>query len=192
MENKNETKYLSTSFIFDETLILLLNEKEYEFITIKEICKKAGFNRSTFYLHYQNIDDLLKETLSYINNKFFAYFNNEKLDINNTSLKDLNLINEKYLLPYLKFIKDNRVLMKVVYKKPEIFNAYEASEYMYKHIFEPILSKYNIKEEYKKYTLHFYMDGVLGIIKEWIKRDFKESEEELISLIMAYVPQNNG
>lgn len=32
-------------------------------ITIKEICKKAGVNRSTFYLHYESIDDLLEETL---------------------------------------------------------------------------------------------------------------------------------
>ena len=32
-------------------------------ITIKEICKKNGVNRSTFYIHYESIDDLLEETL---------------------------------------------------------------------------------------------------------------------------------
>lgn len=58
----------------DEALICLLNEKDYEYITIKEICKKAGVNRSMFYFHYESIDDLLEETLGFINKKSFDYF----------------------------------------------------------------------------------------------------------------------
>lgn len=58
----------------DEALICLLNEKDYEYITIKEICKKAGVNRFTFYFHYESIDDLLEETLGFINKKSFDYF----------------------------------------------------------------------------------------------------------------------
>ncbi|MBQ8872345.1 MAG: helix-turn-helix transcriptional regulator, partial [Clostridia bacterium] len=46
----------------DEALIRLLEKKNYEFITVKEICTKAGVNRSTFYLHYETMDDLLMET----------------------------------------------------------------------------------------------------------------------------------
>lgn len=38
----------------DKALFALLEEKDFEFITIKEICKKAQVNRSTFYLHYDN------------------------------------------------------------------------------------------------------------------------------------------
>lgn len=32
----------------DEALILLLEDKDFEYITVKEICRKAGVNRSTF------------------------------------------------------------------------------------------------------------------------------------------------
>lgn len=48
--NKNETKYLNTARLMNEALLILLEKKNYEFITVKEICKKAGVNRSTFYL----------------------------------------------------------------------------------------------------------------------------------------------
>lgn len=58
----------------DEALICLLNEKDYEYIMIKEICKKAGVNKSTFYFHYESIDDLLEETLGFINKKSFDCF----------------------------------------------------------------------------------------------------------------------
>ena len=60
--NKNESKYFNTAIKMDEALISLLEKKEFEYITIKEICIEAGVNRSTFYLHYENTSDLLKET----------------------------------------------------------------------------------------------------------------------------------
>lgn len=77
--NRFESKYFNTALIMDETLIDLLSKKDYEYISIKDICTKAGVNRSTFYLHYETKDDLLKETIKFINNKFYASFNQKKL-----------------------------------------------------------------------------------------------------------------
>ena len=61
--NKSESKYFNTALLMNEALLLLLEKKDYEFITVTEICKKAGVNRSTFYLHYLSIDDLLLNVL---------------------------------------------------------------------------------------------------------------------------------
>ena len=47
----------------DEALIQHINEKDYDYITITEICKRAGVNRSTFYLHYETVDAFLKEAI---------------------------------------------------------------------------------------------------------------------------------
>ena len=52
--NKSESKYYNTALLMDEALLLLLENKEFDFITVKEVCQKAGVNRSTFYLHYEN------------------------------------------------------------------------------------------------------------------------------------------
>ena len=60
--NKNESKYFNTAIKMDKALITLLEKKDFEYITIKEICDTAGVNRSTFYLHYENTFDLLQET----------------------------------------------------------------------------------------------------------------------------------
>ena len=49
--NKAESKYFNTANLMDEALMRLLEHKDYEYITVKEVCKKAGVNRSTFYLH---------------------------------------------------------------------------------------------------------------------------------------------
>ena len=70
--NRFESKYLNTARLMDEALILLLEDKEFEYVTVKEICKKAGVNRSMFYLHYESTADLLEESVEYLNDKFFA------------------------------------------------------------------------------------------------------------------------
>lgn len=58
MENR---KTRLTKRLLKESLIELLNEKEINKITIKEICDNADLNRSTFYAHYTDIYELLDE-----------------------------------------------------------------------------------------------------------------------------------
>ena len=45
---KNEGKYFYTANLMNQALLALLEKKDIEFITVTEIAKKAGVNRSTF------------------------------------------------------------------------------------------------------------------------------------------------
>lgn len=121
--NKHESKYFNTAILMDEALINLLNKKNIEYISIKEICDAAGVNRSTFYLHYESINDLVNETMDYINKKFINCFNESSQDIiykiNNSNLQDLNLVNHEYLYPYLNFIKNNKKIYEASFNNPK-------------------------------------------------------------------------
>ena len=97
--NKSESKYYNTALLMDEALLLLLEKKDYEFITVKEICAKAGVNRSTFYLHYESIDDLLNETLEMVSNKFFSTFDHKVINPKSATKDELFLIDDEYLIP---------------------------------------------------------------------------------------------
>ena len=110
--NKSESKYFHTAERLDKALLSLLEKKPFEYITISEICKEAGVNRSTFYLHYENTADLLKEATAYVLDSFTSYFSMDVKGIRtkyeNCELQELNFINEKYLHPYLSFIRENQ------------------------------------------------------------------------------------
>lgn len=54
---KSESKYFATAAKMDEAF---LEKKDFAYITVKEIYAAAGVNRSTFYLHYETINDLLE------------------------------------------------------------------------------------------------------------------------------------
>ena len=193
--NKQESKYFNTAHIFDETLIILLEQKDIEYITVKEICEKAGFNRSTFYLHYDSIDDLLNETLEHTIDKLVKHFKEtpqEFIDkINTSSKEDLVLVNDKYLRPYLEFIKENKKIFIASFKSPSVMKSYEAYSGLEKYIFNPILDRYNVADNKKKYILKFYIHGIMAIIKEWTVSDCKDDIEDIISIIIDCVFSGN-
>ncbi|MBR2639957.1 MAG: TetR/AcrR family transcriptional regulator, partial [Oscillospiraceae bacterium] len=103
--NKNESKYFSTAEKMDNALLELLKTKSFEFITVSEICKKAGVNRSTFYLHYENTRELLEETVKKMSGDFVLYFLPDgkisPIDFDNAPKEKLFFITENYLMPYL-------------------------------------------------------------------------------------------
>lgn len=102
----------------DEALIECLEKKDLEYITVKEICEKAGVNRSTFYLHYETIADLLNECVEYTNNKCFQRYASELADVKKRLASenpgDLIFISPEYLRPYFEFVRENRRLYQVV------------------------------------------------------------------------------
>ena len=71
--NKSESKYFHTAVRFDKALLSLLEKKPFEYVTISELCEEAGVNRSTFYLHYDTIDDLFQETIDNLNFDFINF-----------------------------------------------------------------------------------------------------------------------
>lgn len=192
--DKNESKYHNSSIKMNNALINLLDKKDFEDITVKEICQTASVNRSTFYLHYENTYDLLKETLENLYKDFFSrYDSNLSMDrINNKSNDDLFLITPKYLKPYLSFVYDNKKIFKLMYFKNEVFNGRNMYEIWLDKIFKPILSKFNVKnEEEQSYIMLFHLQGLIGLIMEWVKNDCKMPIDDLINVIQKCIKEPN-
>lgn len=185
--NRNESKYFNTAIKMDEALITLLEKKDFEYITVKEICDKAGVNRSTFYLHYENTSDLLKETTRYMIDKHLEYYEIDKqrisLKFETCERKELLFITDEYLTPYLTFIKDNQRLLKVSIKQFRLMHMDEVYGKMFDHIFSPILSRFCVPETERPYVMKFYLNGIFAIIMEWLDKNCSDDMETVIKVI---------
>lgn len=73
MNGKKDLRTIRTETILKNNLKELLMEKEFEKISVQELCEKSLINRRTFYLHYDSIDDLLLEILEEISIEFIEY-----------------------------------------------------------------------------------------------------------------------
>ena len=185
--NKNESKYFNTAIKMDEALITLLEKKDFEYITIKEICDTAEVNRSTFYLHYENTSDLLKETTRYIIDKHLAYYEIDKkrisLQFETCKREELLFITDKYLAPYLTFIKDNQRLFKISVKEFRAMNLDEVYGRMFDHVFSPILARFCVPEAERSYVMKFYLTGVFAIVMEWLNHNCSDDIKTVIKVI---------
>ncbi len=178
----------------DEALLTLIEKKDFDYITVKEICEKAGVNRSTFYLHYENTCDLLEETLEYVNRKFLASFRKETLEKFDGAAKERSreytrLISPEYLTPYLEFVKENRKLFECIHKKPQVFKVEETFSAMNKDIFLPALEQFGVPEEERPYVFWYYAQGTLAIVMEWVKNGCALPVEKITEIIMKCIPQ---
>ena len=188
--NKNESKYFNTAKKMNDALIALLETKEYEYITIKEICHIANVNRSTFYLHYSNMNDLLEETIESLNLSFNSHFKskeNESTIISKENIEDLLLINDDHLIPYLNFIKENKNIYKVLKTHPQLFNANKTYDEMFRKLFVPIMNRFGVDEKWHKYLMDFYISGLTSIVFDWVYDDCTIPVQEVSDFIKGLI-----
>lgn len=191
--NRSESKYFSTAVRMDKAFMELLEKKDFSFITVKEICEKAGVNRSTFYLHYETINDLLTESMQYIIDQLISAMPHGPEEfipnIQTCPLDELYLITPKYLNPYLNFIKEYRRIFRTAIEHSSVLGLYDAYLALNRHVFMPILNRFHIPQSEQKYIMPFYINGFMGIITEWLKEDCKDSIEHISAVMQRCINQ---
>lgn len=102
-------------------------------------------------------------------------------------LKELNFVKPHFLIPYLNYVKDNRKVFQATLSHPEAFKADERYRRLYKHISDPILEKFNVPQERRLYYNAFYLNGMIAVVQEWLRKDCKEDVTEVSDIIEGLV-----
>lgn len=191
--NKSESKYFHTAERMDEALLSLLLEKDFERITIKDVCARAGVNRSTFYLHYENTADLLAEAVELVNRRFSSGTpDRDAAAIAAAPREELYFITDRWLLPYLGFVRENRYIYKAIHSQMAVFGAERAYREFFRDIFSPVLSRFGVAEERHEYIMTFYRHGLVAVLMKWVEGGCAESVEEIADVIKLCVRGGSG
>lgn len=146
--NRSESRYFATAARMDEAFLTLLAKKDFEYITVKEICEVAEVNRSTFYLHYETMSDLLSESVSRMNEQFLACMEKDSdafsAKLRNCPRDELYLITPDYLTPYLCYIKNNKRLFRTATENAAVLGMDKSYDKMFRYVFTPILDRYGV------------------------------------------------
>jgi len=190
--NKSESKYFNTAVKMDEAFLEILQKKDFSFITVKEICEKAGVNRSTFYLHYETLADLLRESAEYLNEHFLAHFahspENFISKIKDCPLGELYLVMPDYLIPYLEYVKEYRRIFLTAMDNAAVLQLENSYSAMFSHIFNPILDRFDVPENERVYIVSFYIQGLMSIVLQWLRSGCAESVGAICAVMCKCVP----
>ncbi|WP_435923041.1 TetR/AcrR family transcriptional regulator [Paenibacillus sp. DYY-L-2] len=170
---RNRTKeHLKSAFI------KLIKEKGYHAVTVKDIVDAAAYNRSTFYVHYQDkielADELLASMLQGLEDSVGKpYVPGHKVYTEHLNAPSFNIVS--YIFEHRDFFE----LIKYEDTLPGLHTGFPQTLlkiYEEKFIFETI-NKIPVNMDYfKRYTAY----GFYGLILSWIRTDFRESQEEFI------------
>ena len=189
--NRSESKYFATAAKMDEAFLALLEKKDFAYITVKELCAAAGVNRSTFYLHYETMGDLLAECTQYLNEQFLAHMKHDSASfiakLRDCPLDELYLVTPEYLTPYLSYIKENQRLFRTGLENAGTLHLNDSYAGLLRHVIMPILDRYGVPEADRRYLVAFCISGLMAIITEWLKNDCTDSIEHIVAVMQLCV-----
>lgn len=177
MNTKNNQRTRLSKLLFKNALMDLLKEKgSVAKISVRELCDRAELNRSTFYAHYNEPNDLLME------------IETELLDATEEHLKKIGEENDagahKYILSFLQYIKQNdkqfRTLL-IDSADPEF-----RSRFMQQSIIQFVENlRIELTKELEQYIFSYILNGSTGIIIQWIRSDYAVNENEIVNLLFS-------
>ena len=189
--NRAENRYFQTAACMNRALLELLGEKGYEYITVKELCARAGVNRSTFYLHYDGMADLLSETVEQTLQSLLDKFEERPEDfirrIGTDERENLILLTPRYLSVYLEFIRENRAVLRAASSNPEALQTWNMARDLTRHILCPIMRRFDVPEGDMPYYAAFYLRGAMAIVEEWLSSDCSRSDAEIAELLITCI-----
>lgn len=171
MNIKNNSRYkMSSEKIETAFLTLILNHK-YEDITISQVCKEANINRSTFYCHYDDINDLIIK----IENKFAkgmaTIFNYGERQTHDAFIEMFTFIMEnKYF--YKAFLNIPYATLAECNIKSEVLDNIE----------QKTISE--LKDVGIFYRASFFGAGIKEMCRIWLERNCKETPEQMATLLL--------
>ncbi len=157
-----------------QSLIELLEEKNISKITIKEICERADINRGTFYSHYGDQYELLKEIEANVTAEIMEYISGYSFPADESdSLKMMERI--------IKYISNNKRLCMILLDESGDRDFVKNLIAIVKKQFIGSAGTQSIKEEY---LYCFAAIGSIGLLEKWLRDGMKIPSRDIAGMVI--------
>ena len=181
MKEKTDRRIRKTKAQLRAGLAKLMQEKSIKEITVKELVEEVDINRSTFYLHYTDIfnmlstieEELLEEIRQTIQNHPVSPFNESSFP----------------------FIED---IFQILAENKDICSALLGpnGDIAFIHRIENLISTHSLNVlrrtfpdtiEDLKYSYSFCLSGCIGLVKTWLTSDTDETPQYMAQLTFRLI-----
>lgn len=168
MNTKNNRRKRASMQKIEQVLVELLQTKELNQISVSDICKRAGLNRSTFYANYVDIYGLADAIREKLEDQVAELYKDEI---------EQGFNSNNYLLLF-QHIAQNQIFYRT-YFKLGYDEKYKILAYDYN------LAKKHFDNRFIEYHMEFFKSGLTKIIKLWLQNGCKETPEEMFEIVKS-------
>ncbi len=180
MNIKNNSRYKANSEKIETAFLTLILNHKYEDITISQVCKQAGVNRSTFYCHYDDINDLIIKIEGKFANSMAGIFNFGERQTHEA------------MIEMFTFVKENKHFYKAFLNIPYVTLAERNTKI---EVLKNIGKKLNIDKSKTMgifYRASFFGAGIKEMCRLWLEYDCKETPEQMAKLLLEEYTDRHG
>lgn len=176
MEKKVDRRVIKTRRQLKKGLAALMKEKSVNQITVKELVEEVDINRSTFYLHFKDIQDLLRE----IEENMEAQI---KRAVEEHPIVSGNENAFYFIEDMFRVLDEEREISKALIGPNGDMGFIHRIERIIKENSRGTLEKmFPGKKEDLKYFYAFCLSGCLGLVKVWLNEGEEKSPEEMAQM----------
>ena len=150
----------------------LLNQKDYESITVQEIIDLADVGRSTFYSHYESKELLLDELCRYLFHHLFE--------------REGNITIEAYLAHIFSHFKKNQDHITSLLLSKNDYFLRQLQKELEHHVY-PMVAE-GLQVSYPKiptsYLKHFVVTNFIETLTWWLREEKIYSEREVVDFYL--------
>ena len=168
MNTPNNKRKRESMERIEQVFIQLLQGKELDEISVSDLCKRAGLNRTTFYANYTDIYGLADAIRDKLEIAVSALYNDE----------NSQGYNSNDYLKLFRHIKENQIVYQT-YFKLGYDNNYKIIRY------DTALAREHFQNRFIEYHMEFFRAGITQIIKLWLKNGCRESPEDMVEIIKS-------
>lgn len=168
MNTKNNSRRRNSMERIEKVFVELLQTKELDEITVSEICKHCGVNRSTFYANYADIYALADTVRARLEAEVSGLYEQETIQG----------FNSNDYLKLFRHIQENQLF----------YNTYFKLGYDSRHqikCYDTHLAAQHFENRYVEYHIEFFRSGFNAIVKMWLSGGCKESPEEMEEILKS-------
>ncbi|MDR2629980.1 MAG: TetR/AcrR family transcriptional regulator [Spirochaetaceae bacterium] len=176
---KPNRKIRYTKMVLRDSLINLIKEKSILRITIKDICDIADISRSTFYAHYKDQYDLLRqiqeETIANLESLFAKYNSKE-------NKKNITRMTEEVL----RYIADNESIQVLISENGDSNFQKKLFSFSQKQVlrYYPTPAHVTSDDKIQTYVSAFVVSGSIRLIQQWLKSNMDVPVHEMAKMMV--------
>lgn len=183
ISKKTDMRYITIDKKIRETFLSLLDTVGYQKVSVSAIVKKAEINRSTFYEHFLDKEDLMAQVQISLINQIIEGLP----EVTVLKLADNELVNSRINL-LIKRIYDHKVVIKLLLgaKSDGLFLA------RFSVFSEQFLIEGNIVQAIDipdVYVFSIFQSMMFNLIQKWVEREFIEPPEDFSKIISRILPK---
>lgn len=174
---KINRKVKYTKMVLKDSFIKLMKQKPIQRITITELCEEADINRATFYAHYTDQYDLLRQIEQELVSDINAYIANYRFDENESEFLQM-------LEKIFEYIKSNAEVCSVLLGENGDSNFQkDVMMIVRKQSLAEWTARKTVKEEEAQYLYTYVANGCIGIILNWLHNGMEKSTHDMAVMV---------